>query len=188
LLLNHVARKSLTWRTPIEWLLGFTPDITVLLVFAFWEPVYYKEVEPSFANTSEKFGHFTGISAGIGHSMTFIIYIKSGDLIHRSSLRSARYGGIYRNITAEEKELSMAPKVRIENLNGYMNYTIPETHAAIKKRIPEETIQGAINKRVPSETTRTSEILVETMDNDVEATTPVDTSVHQIDMFVMSNK
>jgi transposase InsO family protein len=35
LLLNHVARKSLNWRTPIEWLLGFTPDITVLLAFVF---------------------------------------------------------------------------------------------------------------------------------------------------------
>jgi hypothetical protein len=54
--LNRVARKSLNWGTPIEWLLGFTPDATVLLVFVFWEPVYYKEVEPAFANTPEKFG------------------------------------------------------------------------------------------------------------------------------------
>jgi hypothetical protein len=76
LLLNHIARKSLSWRTPIEWLLGFALDITVLLVFVFWEPMYYKEVELVFANTPEKFGRFTGISAGIGHSMTFIVYIE----------------------------------------------------------------------------------------------------------------
>ena len=101
LLLNHVARKSLNWHTPIEWLLGFTLDIKVLLVFIFWEPVHYKEVEPAFANTPEKFGRFAGISAGVGHSMTFIIYIESGDLIHRSALRSARHGGAYTNIAAE---------------------------------------------------------------------------------------
>jgi hypothetical protein len=82
LLLNHVARKSLNWRTLIEWLLRYTPDITVLLAFVFWEPVYYKEVEPSFANTPEKYGRFAGISAGVRHSMTFIIYVESGDLIH----------------------------------------------------------------------------------------------------------
>jgi hypothetical protein len=92
MLLNHVARESLNWRTPTEWLLGYTPDITTFLVFLFWEGVY----------TPEKFGRFAGISAGVGHSMTFIMYVESGDLIHRSALRSARHGGPYRNITAEE--------------------------------------------------------------------------------------
>ena len=48
----------------------------------FWEPVYYKEVEPSFVNTPEKYGRFAGILAGVGHSMTFIIYVDSGNLIH----------------------------------------------------------------------------------------------------------
>ena len=38
---NHVAYKSLGWRTPTEWLLGYTPDISVLLQFTFYEPVYY---------------------------------------------------------------------------------------------------------------------------------------------------
>jgi len=31
--MNHTARQSLNWRTPIEWLLGYTPDITVMLIF-----------------------------------------------------------------------------------------------------------------------------------------------------------
>jgi hypothetical protein len=139
-LLNHVTRKSLNWCTPIEWLLGFTLDITVLLVFVFWEPVYYKEVEPAFANTPKKFGRFTGISAGVGHSMMFIIYIESGDLTHRSTLRSARHGGAYTNNTAEALAPSIAPKIRVEDLDGDMNYAIPETWAAIEERIPEETI------------------------------------------------
>jgi hypothetical protein len=85
--LNHIARKSLNWHTPIEWLLGFTPDITVLLAFVFWEGVHCKEVEPSCGNTPEKFRCFAGTSAGVGHSMTFIICIKSGNQIHQSSLR-----------------------------------------------------------------------------------------------------
>ena len=39
--LNHVASERLGWRTPSEWLLGSTPDITVLLYFVFFQPVYY---------------------------------------------------------------------------------------------------------------------------------------------------
>ena len=146
LLLNHVARKSLNWRTPIEWLLGYTPDITALLVFVFWEPVYYKEVEPSFANTPEKFGRFAGISAGVGHSMTFIIYVESGDLIHRSAVRSARHGGPYTNIHTERLAPSIAPKVIIEDLHGEKNYDLPETRAALEERLPEDLIRSRLRK------------------------------------------
>ena len=104
MLLNHVARESLNWRTPTEWLLGYTPDITAFLVFVFWEGVYYKEVEPAFGNTHEKFGRFAGISDGAGHSMTFIVYVESGDLIHRSALRLARHGGPYQKTQPQKKQ------------------------------------------------------------------------------------
>jgi hypothetical protein len=36
---NHIAVESLKWRTPTEWLLGYTLDITVFLQFRFYEPV-----------------------------------------------------------------------------------------------------------------------------------------------------
>jgi hypothetical protein len=70
MLLNQIARKSLNWHTPIEWLLGFTPDVAALLVFIFWEGVDCKKVEPSCGNPPKKFRLFAGISAGVGHSMT----------------------------------------------------------------------------------------------------------------------
>ena len=42
---NHLAHKSLGWRTPAEWLLGHTPDTSVMLQFTFYEPVYYAKYE-----------------------------------------------------------------------------------------------------------------------------------------------
>ena len=188
LLLNHIARKSLNWRTPIEWLLGYTPDITVLLAFVFWEPVYYKEVEPSFANTPEKYGRFAGISAGVGHSMPFIIYAESGNLIHQSAVRSARHGGVCTNIHAEGLSPSIAPKVRFENLDGEKNYDLPETHATIKERIPEDTIRGASDKPTVLSPTPAPEVLVETVDDDEDVVSTVAIGTHQIDMFAMSNE
>jgi hypothetical protein len=82
-------------------------------------------VEPAFGNTPEKFGRFAGISAGVGHSMTFIVYVESGNLIHRSALRSARHGRSYQNITAKELAPSIAPKVRVETLDEEKNYDLP---------------------------------------------------------------
>ena len=38
--------RELNWRTATEWLLGGTPDITVFLIFIFYEPIYYMELEP----------------------------------------------------------------------------------------------------------------------------------------------
>jgi hypothetical protein len=69
-----------------------------------------------------------------------------------------------------------------------MNCAIPETRAAIKERIPEETIRGAVNKRSSLGATRAPEVPVETVEDDGEVTTPVDTDIHQVDMFAMSNK
>ena len=54
---NHTAVPSLNHRTPTEWLLGYTPDITVLLQFQFWEPVYYAKYDAKFPeDTTEVMG------------------------------------------------------------------------------------------------------------------------------------
>ena len=43
---NHTAIKSLGWRTPAEWLLGYTLDISVLLQFEFWGAGVLCQVRP----------------------------------------------------------------------------------------------------------------------------------------------
>ena len=45
-LLNHVATESLSWRTPLERLTGVTPDISPLLRFHWYQPVYYMTTDP----------------------------------------------------------------------------------------------------------------------------------------------
>ena len=71
---NHTAHERLGWRTPCEWLLGYTPDITVLLCFVFWEPVYYAVNEASFPSTpDEALGRLVGIADCVGSSVSFKI-------------------------------------------------------------------------------------------------------------------
>jgi hypothetical protein len=51
------------WRTPMEILTGSTPDISPLLSFRWWEPVYFKLDDASFPSDSREWrGRFVGIS------------------------------------------------------------------------------------------------------------------------------
>ena len=57
--LNHTVSEILAWRTPLEQLTGKTPDISPLLRFYWWQPVYYKLDDYEFpSDTIEKRGCF----------------------------------------------------------------------------------------------------------------------------------
>jgi hypothetical protein len=76
---------------PIHMSTGSTNDISPLLCFHFWEPVYYKFDDSDFPSDSrEKCGHFVGISESVGHTMTFKILMDDTlKVIHRSNVRLA---------------------------------------------------------------------------------------------------
>jgi hypothetical protein len=76
---------------PICMSMGSTNDISHLLCFHFWEPVYYKLDDSDFPSDSrEKCGHFIGISESVGHAMTFKIRMDDTlKVIHQSNVRLA---------------------------------------------------------------------------------------------------
>ena len=51
---NFTASASLNWRTPMEVLTGSTPNISHLLLFAWWDPIYYKLDDSSFPSDSRE--------------------------------------------------------------------------------------------------------------------------------------
>ena len=92
--LNNIVDSNLACGTqsPIAFSTGNLNDISPLLQFRFWEPVYYltDETERSFPGTEEKRGRYVGISENIGHSMTFLIITDdTNKKIERSVVRSA---------------------------------------------------------------------------------------------------
>mmetsp|Transcript_5060 Transcript_5060/g.7746 ORF Transcript_5060/g.7746 Transcript_5060/m.7746 type:complete len:562 (-) Transcript_5060:1187-2872(-) len=93
--LNHTALKSLNWITPIQVLLDSTPDISVLLRFFWYQPVYYKLDDTTFPSDSPELrGRFVGISETVGHTMTYqILTDNTQKIIHRSNVRSALDSG-----------------------------------------------------------------------------------------------
>jgi hypothetical protein len=98
-----VASDRLGWRTPYEWVYGFTPDISVLLQFTFWEPVLYREEEARSSKTSELLGRWVGVLEDVGHKMTYLVLSENDKVLRRSDIRTAIKDGVFINRRAEEK-------------------------------------------------------------------------------------
>lgn len=83
---NLTANASINYAIPLQVLTGITPDISPILQFVFYEPVYYRAHEPGFPSESKELsGRFVGISENVGHALTFkILNEKSGTVIYCS--------------------------------------------------------------------------------------------------------
>ena len=108
-ILNHVAVESLGWRTPTEWLLGRTPDISVFLQFFYREPVYYMKEDVAWGESPQRLGLFVGISQGVGHSMTFKVMTSKKEIIRRANIRTALKPGAFNNMRAQEESPALLP-------------------------------------------------------------------------------
>ena len=68
---------------------SYTPDISALLIFSFYEWVYYLESETPFPNSREKAGWFIGIAENVGDALTFWILTEDTEkIIARSVVRT----------------------------------------------------------------------------------------------------
>jgi hypothetical protein len=84
-LLNHAFNATING-VPLQKLNGSTPDISPLLRFYWWQPVYYRMDDSDFPSDSrEGRGHWVGVAKNIGHVMTYKIFT---DDTHRIIYRS----------------------------------------------------------------------------------------------------
>ena len=88
--MNHIALRSLNWETPINNALGITPDITPLMLYSWWEPVYYYDPDVPFPESREKLGRFAGFVDNVGDAFCFkVVTVDTEEVIYHSVLRSA---------------------------------------------------------------------------------------------------
>ena len=93
--LNHLASPTLQGICPVQALQGTTPDISFMLHFSFYEPVYYRidssEPDLNFPSSSnEKKGYWVGFADNQGDCLTWRILTEdTHNIIIRSGVRSA---------------------------------------------------------------------------------------------------
>ena len=71
--MNHIAKKSLGWRTSYEIMNGDTPDISAFR-FTFWQQIEYFDPTARFPDSQWKEGRFLGIAWNSGDQFTFKIW------------------------------------------------------------------------------------------------------------------
>lgn len=72
LLLNYTVNETIGNAIPLSILTGTTQDISALLHYDWFQPVYYREEETRFPSMAvEKYGWIVGIAENVGHALTF---------------------------------------------------------------------------------------------------------------------
>jgi len=96
-LLNHLATDSLGGYNPLSVLTGLTTDVSILLMFSFWEPIYFPTGnallyahKPGFpSETAEQKGRFVGFGESVGDALTFkIITDDTQKILYQSTICS----------------------------------------------------------------------------------------------------
>ena len=88
-LLNHIACTALDGKIPVLVLTGITPYISIILLFTFYQPVFYATYDQHFhSECEERAGYWVGFGEHCGDAMTHnILDHDTQKIIYRSAVR-----------------------------------------------------------------------------------------------------
>ena len=86
---NHIACSALDAKIHLLALTGITPDISIILLFTFYQPVFYETYDQHFPSESEeRAGYWVGFGEHCGDAMTHkILDHDTQKIIYRSAVR-----------------------------------------------------------------------------------------------------
>ena len=90
-LLNHISSECLKGQIPLTRLYGVTPDISILMVYTFYQSLYYASHNQSFLSTiEEKHDFWVGFGEHVGDAITHkLLGSSSNKIIYRSTVHPA---------------------------------------------------------------------------------------------------
>jgi hypothetical protein len=105
-ILNRLSSPTLHQKTPLEVATGQQPDISAILAFHWYQPVYFRSTKVSYpSHTQERSGRMVGIADHQGDALTFLIM---DDITHRIVPRSElrAHDPLLPNIRATNPDIS----------------------------------------------------------------------------------
>ena len=90
-LLNHITCESLKGPIPLTKLYGVSPDISILMMYTFYQSAYNASHDQSFPSTSEeKHAFWVGFGEHVGDGITHkLVDSSSNKIICRSAVHPA---------------------------------------------------------------------------------------------------
>ena len=107
-ILNHIARGALNGSIPLLVLYGITPDISILLLYTFYQPVFYATHDQHFPSESEeRAAYWVGFGEHCGDAMTHKLLDKiTQKIIYRSAVRPLTKSNPNHRLTEDGGEAS----------------------------------------------------------------------------------
>ena len=107
-ILNHNACGTLNGSIPLLVLYGITPDISILLLYTFYQPVFYATHDQHFPSESEETASFgVGFGENCGDSMTHKLLDKiTQKTMYRSAVRPLTKSNPNHRLTEDGGEVS----------------------------------------------------------------------------------
>ena len=109
MVMNFTALESLGWLTPYQACFGNTPDISALLQYTFYQPVYFSDKD-TYPHANERLGHWLGVAENKGDVLTYWILTENQTVLARSLVRPVQDFEV--NKRCPEPSESLDPVVR----------------------------------------------------------------------------
>ena len=133
-LLNHISCAALDGKIPLFALTGITPDISIILLSTFYQPVFYATYDQNFLSESEeRAGYWVGFGEHYGDAMTHKLLDHETQKI------------IYRNAVGPKK--SSTPNHRLASHGGEVSTSSDPSEDKISSRSPLGPSEGSLQKQ-----------------------------------------
>ena len=109
-ILNHIAYGALNGSIPLLVLYGITPDISIMLLYSFYQPEFYATHDQHFPSESkERAAFWVGFGEHCGDAMTHKLLDKiTQKIIYRSAVRPLTKSNPDHRLTEDGEEASIS--------------------------------------------------------------------------------
>ena len=136
-LLNHIACSALDGKIPLLAITGITPDISITLLFTFYQPVFNATDDQHFPSESEeRAGYWVGFGEHCGDAMTHkILDDDTQKLIYRSAVRPKKSSTPNHRVAPHGGEVSASSDPSEDIISSGSPHGAPEGSSSEQKAL-----------------------------------------------------
>ena len=111
-ILNHLSCEALDANVPLGMLYGVSPDISILLLYTFYQPVFYATHNQSYPSASEeRAARWVGFGKHVGDALTHkLLDDDTRKILYRSAFRPSDSAHPNKCLVSDGGESSQTPK------------------------------------------------------------------------------
>ena len=111
-ILNHLSSEALGGNVPLRMLYGVSPDISILLLYTFYQPVFYATHNQSYSSASEeRAARWVGFGEHVGDALTQKLFDDdTKKILYRSAVRPSDSADPNKRLVSDGGESSQTPK------------------------------------------------------------------------------